>query len=325
MTPRGSQLLARLVLILVTACGGSSDRPTPDASNLLAVTVRVQVPETTPAGAKIYITGNFQSWDPGAAAYQLSLVGERTYEIQLAFAPGTQLEFNITRGSWETVERGSCVTYETEAVSRDGIVRPLEARVCPASLGGDRLVIDVARDITERREAESAIRRLAYTDHLTGLPNRVLLFDRAQLALARTRRSGERQALLFMDLDNLKRVNDSLGHAAGDELLRQVGERLAATFRGEDTVARIGGDEFVVFVRVSDAADAEAVAGRVIELIDAPFVVGGDEIYSSASIGVAVAPEDGTDLDELIAKADAAMYVAKEQGRNRYRLHGEPR
>lgn len=225
----------------------------------------------------------------------------------------------------ETVERGACITFETEATDRLGVTRPLEAHVCPVSLGGDRLVVDVARDITERREAESAIRRLAYTDHLTGLPNRVLLYDRAKLALARTKRSGERQALLFMDLDNLKYVNDTLGHAAGDELLRQVGERLATMFRGEDTVARIGGDEFVVFARVADVIDAEVVAGRIIELVDTPFAVGGDEVSSSASIGIAVAPEHGTDLDELIAKADAAMYMAKEQGRNRYRLHGEER
>lgn len=225
----------------------------------------------------------------------------------------------------ETVECGSCVTFETEAVDRDGVVRPLEAHVCPVSLGGDRLVVDVARDITERREAERAIRRLAYTDSLTGLPNRVLLYDRAKLALARAARSGERHALLFLDLDNLKRLNDTSGHAAGDDLLRQVGERLAATFRDEDTVARIGGDEFVVLVRVADANDAEVVAGRIISLINRPFIVGGDEVDSSASIGVAIAPDHGTELDELIAKADAAMYVAKEQGRNRYRLHGEGR
>jgi len=225
----------------------------------------------------------------------------------------------------ETVELGSCITFETEAVNLEGIVRPLEANVCPVSLGGDRLVVDVARDITERREAEAAIRRLAYTDHLTGLPNRVLLYDRAKTALARVQRSGERQALLFMDLDNLKLVNDTGGHAAGDELLRQIGQRLASTFRGEDTVARIGGDEFVVFARVADIIDAEVVAGRVIELVNRPFTVGGEEIWSSASIGVAVAPDHGTDFDELIAKADAAMYVAKEQGRNRYRLAGEGR
>lgn len=225
----------------------------------------------------------------------------------------------------ESVERGSCVKFETDATDRLGIVRLLEAHVCPVSLGGDKLVVDVARDITERREAEAAVRRLAYTDHLTGLPNRVLLYDRATLALARARRSGERLALLFMDLDNLKRVNDTLGHAVGDELLRQVGERLSSMFRGEDTVARIGGDEFVMFVRVSDAMGAEVVAGRIISLLDEPYVVRGEEVRSSASIGIAVAPEHGMDLDELIAKADAAMYVAKEQGRDRYRLHGEDR
>jgi diguanylate cyclase (GGDEF)-like protein/PAS domain S-box-containing protein len=220
----------------------------------------------------------------------------------------------------ETVERGSCVTYVTETVGRNGLVHPLECNVCPVSLGGDTLVVDVARDITERREAESAMRRMAYTDHLTGLPNRVLLVDRAALALARAARKDEQLALLFMDLDNLKRVNDTQGHAAGDELLRQVGERLDAEFRGEDTVARIGGDEFVVLVRVEDAAAAEVVAQRLIDLIIAPFVVGGEEILASASVGVALYPQDGQDLDELVANADAAMYVAKDEGRNRYRM-----
>jgi diguanylate cyclase (GGDEF)-like protein/PAS domain S-box-containing protein len=222
----------------------------------------------------------------------------------------------------ETVGRGSCVTFETEVTDRQGVVRPLESHVCPVSLGGDRLVVDVARDVTERREAESAIRRLAYTDHLTGLPNRVLLYDRATLALARARRSGERLALLFMDLDRIKQVNDSFGHAAGDELLRQVGARLAAEFRDEDTVSRIGGDEFVVFARVVDLADAERVATRLVELMAEPFVVGGDEVFSSASVGLALYPEHGDDLDGLIAKADAAMYAAKEQGRARFRVHG---
>jgi diguanylate cyclase (GGDEF)-like protein/PAS domain S-box-containing protein len=222
----------------------------------------------------------------------------------------------------ETVERGSCVTFETEVVDRQGVVRPLEAHVCPVSLGGDRLVVDVARDVTERREAESAIRRLAYTDHLTGLPNRVLLYDRATLALARARRSGERLGLLFMDLDRIKQVNDSFGHAAGDELLRQVGARLAAEFRDEDTVARIGGDEFVVFARVLDQPDAERMAARLVELMSEPFTVGGDEVFSSASVGIALYPEHDDEIDGLIAKADAAMYVAKEQGRARFRVHG---
>ena len=221
----------------------------------------------------------------------------------------------------ETVERGSCVVFETEVVDDEGILRPLESRTCPVTIGEERLIVDVARDITERRETESAMRRLAYTDHLTGLPNRVLLSDRAAVAMARARRNGEQLALLFMDLDRVKQVNDTLGHAAGDELLRQVGQRLMETFRGEDTVARIGGDEFVVFVTVRDAADAEQVAGRLVRLMGVPFAVGGDEVDSSASVGVALFPEGGEALEELIALADAAMYVAKEQGRDRYRMH----
>jgi diguanylate cyclase (GGDEF)-like protein/PAS domain S-box-containing protein len=221
----------------------------------------------------------------------------------------------------ETITNGSCVTFETETVDGEGIVRPLESHTCPVMIGTEPLVVDVSRDITERREAEAAIRRMAYTDHLTGLPNRVLLSDRATLALARASRSGERLALLFMDLDRIKQANDTLGHAAGDELLRQVGERLAAAFREEDTVARIGGDEFVVLVRVADLMDAETAAQRLVSLMAEPFAVGGEEVMSSASVGVAMFPADGSDLDELMAKADAAMYVAKDEGRNRYRLH----
>jgi diguanylate cyclase (GGDEF)-like protein/PAS domain S-box-containing protein len=217
----------------------------------------------------------------------------------------------------ETVECGSCVTFESEIVDHDGIKRPIEVRASPVSLGGDQLVVHVGRDITERREAESALRRLAYNDHLTGLPNRVLLTDRASQALARARREGSRLALLFMDLDRLKAVNDTLGHAAGDELLRQVGARLADAFRDEDTASRVGGDEFVLLVRVVDEAEAARIAERLVALVSEPFVVGGDEALTSASVGVAIFPEHGADLDALMSVADAAMYVAKEEGRNR--------
>jgi diguanylate cyclase (GGDEF)-like protein/PAS domain S-box-containing protein len=221
----------------------------------------------------------------------------------------------------DTIASGACVTFETETVNREGIVRPLEVHACPVYLGGDRVVVDVARDITERREAEAAIRRMAYTDHLTGLPNRVLLSDRSAVAIARARRNGEHLALLFMDLDHVKVVNDTLGHAAGDELLRQVGQRLMETFRGEDTVARIGGDEFVVLVTVKDEEDAGQVAERLVQLMEDSFVVGGEEVSSSASVGVALFPDHAEILEDLIALADSAMYAAKEQGRDRYRMH----
>jgi diguanylate cyclase (GGDEF)-like protein/PAS domain S-box-containing protein len=220
----------------------------------------------------------------------------------------------------ETVEHGGYVTFETEIVDREGIVRPVEVRARSVDLRGDHLIIHVGRDITERREAEAAMRRMAYTDHLTGLPNRVLLADRATQAIARASRGGLVLALLYMDLDRIKAVNDGLGHTAGDELLRQVGVRLADAFRDEDTVARVGGDEFVLLVRVADVAEAGRVAQRLVDLIAAPYVIGGETASTSASVGVALFPGDGVTLEELTACADAAMYVAKEQGRNRFHI-----
>jgi diguanylate cyclase (GGDEF)-like protein/PAS domain S-box-containing protein len=218
----------------------------------------------------------------------------------------------------ETVRSGACVTYETEAVGRDGRVRPLESNVCAVSLGEEQVVVDVSRDITDRREAEAAVRRMAYTDHLTGLANRARLEDRVSVSIARARRTGELIAVLFMDLDRIKSVNDTFGHRAGDELLCTVGERLTGFFRAEDTVARIGGDEFVAFTRVADTSDAEGIADRLVKLIAEPFDIGDKRIPISASVGVAIFPRSGEDLETLMAKADAAMYTAKDQGRNRY-------
>jgi diguanylate cyclase (GGDEF)-like protein/PAS domain S-box-containing protein len=221
----------------------------------------------------------------------------------------------------ETMAAGSSVRFETEAVDREGIVRPLESQASPVLLAGERLVVEVSRDVTDRREAESATRRLAFTDSLTGLANRVRLQDRASVAIARARRSDELIALLFMDLDRLKAVNDTIGHAAGDELLRQVGERLRSMFREEDAVARVGGDEFVGFARVDSVTAAETVASRLVAIMEEPFAIGGREIRSSASVGVAVFPVHGDGLEELMARADAAMYAAKDRGRDRYCLY----
>ena len=175
--------------------------------------------------------------------------------------------------------------------------------------------------LVKRRALEKALERMAYHDHLTGLPNRTLFRDRLVQAIAHARRNGRRGAALFIDLDNLKVTNDTLGHAVGDALLRSVAERLQAVVRDEDTVARIGGDEFtVVLPEVKDAPAAARVAEKLIEAFRAPFAVAGHEVHATASLGITLFPDDATDADALIQHGDTAMYHAKTQGKDRFRF-----
>lgn len=227
---------------------------------------------------------------------------------------------DIFEAHLQTVRQGSYATFETEAICADGTVRPLESHMSPISVAGQNYVVDVARDITERRDAEAAVRRLAYSDQLTGLPNRTLLYDRGRQAIARARRLGERLVVLFVDVDDLKVVNDTLGHAVGDELLRLVAERLIGLVRSEDTVARIGGDEFVVLARVDDREAVDDLLQRVSEALRQSFDLFGEEVFSSASVGMAMFPGDGDDLDTLMATADADMYASKVSPQVRLRI-----
>jgi diguanylate cyclase (GGDEF)-like protein/PAS domain S-box-containing protein len=167
---------------------------------------------------------------------------------------------------------------------------------------------------------EEQMRHDALHDALTGLPNRTLLLDRLRQALTRAEREGGLVAVLFLDLDNLKVINDSLGHGAGDELLRAIGPRLRGELRASDTVARFGGDEFAVVCEdVQDSEHALAIAQRLVRAFEDPFTVGGEERVGSASVGVVVTPA-GRPAEELLSDADAAMYQAKERGRGRYEL-----
>lgn len=175
----------------------------------------------------------------------------------------------------------------------------------------------VARDITDRKRAEELISYQAYHDILTDLPNRILFKDRLGLAVIQAKRNVAELAVMFVDLDRFKLVNDTMGHVKGDELLQVVASRLKGCLRRGDTLARIGGDEFTVLLpELRDRQDAEIIANKFIESFNQPFILDGNEVYISASIGIAVYPADGTSIDELLRHADIAMYHVKGQGKN---------
>jgi diguanylate cyclase (GGDEF)-like protein/PAS domain S-box-containing protein len=202
--------------------------------------------------------------------------------------------------------------------NRFGEWRELEAHV--SDLRADRLVRGVvlnARDIGERLRLEEQLTRQAFHDGLTGLANRALFRDRLDQALARSERSRDALAVLLIDLDSFKQVNDSLGHDAGDDLLQQLAERFAAMVRPSDTLARLGGDEFALLLEGVTKAQAVAVAGRLLEQAAEPVRIAGRELALSASIGVVVHPGGSGDSAELIRHADVAMYAAKETGPGR--------
>ncbi len=219
----------------------------------------------------------------------------------------------------ETLVRVGNLVFETEnPATKDSPSFPVEVNANIVDIGGLTFVLSTGRDITDRKQAERTIRHMAFHDSLTGLPNRALLGDRVKVALAHARRHEESLALIFLDVDNLKFVNDTFGHSSGDELLRMFGTRLECQVRSEDTVARVSGDEFVVLLSRSDRDAAEHVANKILEAFRTPLVVYGSEILAAGSMGVALFPEDGDDFDGLFAAADAAMYRAKETGKNRY-------
>jgi diguanylate cyclase (GGDEF)-like protein/PAS domain S-box-containing protein len=177
-------------------------------------------------------------------------------------------------------------------------------------------------DISERMAAQERIQYLAHHDVLTGLPNRILLRDRVDVALAHARREKTGLALLYMDLDRFKLINDSLGHEVGDELLRQVAERIASQVRTTDTLCRQGGDEFILMLtEVGEMQDAGRIAEKLIAAVGRPFSIRGHELLVTLSIGIAAYPENGEDLESLQRNADSAMYAAKGAGRNTYRYY----
>jgi diguanylate cyclase (GGDEF)-like protein len=173
-----------------------------------------------------------------------------------------------------------------------------------------------------QRRVEAMLQHQASHDQLTGLPNRMLFDERLSLALAHTHRYGEMLAVVFLDLDNFKTINDTLGHAVGDRLLQIVAERLRGCLRSEDVLARWGGDEFTLLLSpISNAEDTTKIATKILNVLNAPLKLEGQELHIKASLGIALAPYDGEDAETLLKNADAAMYRAKQQGCNNYQLY----
>ncbi len=222
------------------------------------------------------------------------------------------------------LERQTLTNYELCLKRKDGsLVWVLESENLIEGPDGRLSVIEgTTIDITERKRAEEQVKHLAFHDPLTNLPNRLLFSDRLTLAVAQAHRHNQRLAVLFLDLDRFKVINDSLGHSVGDELLRQVAERIQEYVREGDTVARLGGDEFTLLVPgISAEEDAAKIARKICEAIHDPFWIDGRELFVTTSMGVAVYPSDGHDAETLVRNADSAMYRAKEQGRDNYQLY----
>jgi len=246
----------------------------------------------------------------------------------------------------EFLAAGGAITYMNER-HRDSVLRRLDAngavfneevelrdrndqavwaleniRLIPANDGSEATLEGILLDINDRRRAEEEIAFRAYHDVLTALPNRALFIDRLGVAMANAQRKKQRLAVMFLDLDELKVVNDTLGHGVGDGLLKIVAARLTETLCQGDTVARVGGDEFVVLLpEINHEADAQRAAQKILRVIVAPFAFDQDEVHITASIGVAIGPRDGATPEALIRNADGAMYRAKQSGGNRVELY----
>jgi diguanylate cyclase (GGDEF)-like protein/PAS domain S-box-containing protein len=222
---------------------------------------------------------------------------------------------------------------EYRIIKPDGTISWVRDRRFPVlnAHGSPYRLAGVATDITAQKNAEQQLlvlnqklQQQATHDMLTGLPNRRLLIDRLEQALAQSRRNGGHLAMLFIDLDGFKEINDRLGHTAGDEVLEMIGRRLNNLLRSADTAARLGGDEFgLVLSKISDRQGAQLVAKKVLETISAPLVVRGEHCYIGASIGISLYPEHGTSADELISRADSAMYRVKHAGKGSFGFYHE--
>jgi diguanylate cyclase (GGDEF)-like protein/PAS domain S-box-containing protein len=251
-----------------------------------------------------------------------SFAGKTRWELPLEGI--SEAQWQAHRRALERHEPFQNFTYQISAESGEPRIFSISGVPVFDEQGAFRGYRGVGSDITERTQAEKRVEFLAYHDALTGLPNRLLMQDRCEQAIAQAGRTGTKVALLFLDLDNFKTINDSLGHEAGDALLKEVARRLQTCVRDTDTISRQGGDEFLIALRdLPDVDTAANIVAKLIERIQEPLHLDSQEVSTSVSVGIALFPEDGHDFETLRRKADLAMYRAKEAGRNTCRFFDE--
>jgi diguanylate cyclase (GGDEF)-like protein/PAS domain S-box-containing protein len=223
---------------------------------------------------------------------------------------------------WAHLSAGKAWSGELVNLRKDGSEYIEYSMIAPVRQPDGRVThyLAIKEDVTEKKRNEERIEHLAHFDQLTGLPNRSQLNDRFGYALSLAQRSGDQLAVMFLDLDHFKDINDTLGHSVGDRYLMEVAMRLKATLREEDTVSRMGGDEFILLFPGTHADGAAIVAGKLIHAVSQPFHVDGHELIGTPSIGIAMYPDDGATFEELLKNADTAMYRVKQAGRNDYRF-----
>ena len=243
------------------------------------------------------------------------MIGHSIFELALPD------DHHVLRRVTELLEEPQTFSYRVRRKSGEQIWLESRSRALRDASGAITEIVAVSRDISERRRAEEQIEYQAYHDALTGLPNRLLFRDRLTIALAHAKRQRTPLAVMFLDIDRFKNVNDTLGHSLGDELLRAVAARLRSVLREGDTVARMGGDEFtVLLLDLKKPEDAVTIAQKLLDTVAVPLHVDGHELYVTTSIGIALFPVDGDTAEALLQRADGAMYRAKEAGRNSYQL-----
>jgi diguanylate cyclase (GGDEF)-like protein/PAS domain S-box-containing protein len=266
--------------------------------------------------------GLVTSWNAGASEiYGYAANEMEGHPISALEPPERRGEIN---GVLERIQIGeSVVRYETFRIRKDGELVEVAVAASPIYDDSGELtgVASIARDIGDRRRAQELIVFQAFHDPLTGLPNRALLMERLNLCLAKARRAGKLLAVLFLDLDLFKAINDGFGHGVGDAVFQEVARRLTLSVRDDDTVARVGGDEFIVLLpEIARSEDAATVARKLLDAIAQPFSSGGRRLDLTTSIGISIYPDDGQDAEALLRSADNAMSRAKERGRNNYQL-----